>query len=92
MTDKVKKEKKFATVDDCVREMEKANTQAFTAYEQGIPAGATPGATDEYAIDATQGVYQINVHVDAAEGGLVGGIEIALDGRPYIVFPVKKEE
>jgi hypothetical protein len=83
---------RFTSVDECAAEMGKVNPQAFDAYEQGIPAGSEVGTTDEYALDAEQGFYQINVHVDGAPEGLVGVFVAELEGHPYLVFPVKKDE
>ena len=89
---KVMEEKKFTSTDDCVGQMEPSNAQAMSEYEDAVPKGATIGGTDEYPIDEAKQIYQINVEVEGADQGLIAVMMVGLGGRPYIVFPVKKDE
>jgi hypothetical protein len=81
----------FKSADHCADELGKSNPLMFDEYARGIPEGSEPGATEEYTIDADQGVYQLNVVVDGPVG-LVGVFVVVLGGRPYLVFPTKKDE
>jgi hypothetical protein len=81
---------KLTDVDQCVDEMTKANAQVYPVYEQGVAAGAQPGKVTEYPIDEKQGIYDENVEVPGAPEGVMAVIVIDLEGRPYVVFPVKK--